>query len=50
MTGIPDFTKVDFATFAPPASLPSGSVEPWFTPEGIAVRPAYGPADLAGPD
>ena len=28
MTGIPDFTKVDFATFAPPASLPSGSVEP----------------------
>src|SRR5437588_70319 len=33
--------------------LPAGRAstsEPWLTPEGIAVKPAYGPDDLAGLD
>jgi methylmalonyl-CoA mutase len=47
MSQIPDFATVPFA---PP---PSGGDAPrsgdvWETPEGIAVKSAYGPADLAG--
>src|SRR5262249_654293 len=34
---------------AAPAA-PAGSAEPWLTPEGIPVKPAYGEADLAGID
>src|SRR5690349_13172598 len=45
MTQFPDFSTLPFADqFAAPA--PAG--EPWQTPEGIAVKAAYGPADLAG--
>ena len=46
MTGFPDFTKLAFDadTAAPqPAAGPT-----WQTPEGIAVKPGYGPADAAG--
>ena len=47
-SGIPDFASVDFRTVAVQRS--AASVPPWLTPEGIAVKPAYGPDDLAGLD
>ena len=47
MTKFPDFAKLPFDAL-PAAALPAG--EPWQTPEGIAVRAAYGPADTAGLD
>src|SRR4029078_2286204 len=31
-------------------ATPSGNAEPWLTPEGILVKPAYGEPDLAGLD
>src|SRR6266704_6773753 len=43
----------DFATLAYDADGPAGPAvtgEPWNTPEGIAVLPAYGPGDTAGLD
>jgi methylmalonyl-CoA mutase len=48
MSRIPDFTKVDFASAAAPAAPAAG--EPWLTPEGIPVKPAYGPDDVKGID
>ncbi|MFN5412312.1 methylmalonyl-CoA mutase family protein, partial [Bradyrhizobium sp.] len=48
MSRIPDFADIAFAPTAAPA--PAGSAEPWLTPEGIPVKPAYGEADLAGID
>jgi methylmalonyl-CoA mutase len=48
MTRVPDFSTVDVAG-ATPATIPARA-EPWLTPEGIAVKPAYGPDDLAGLD
>ena len=47
-SGIPNFANVDFAEVTR-QSRPF-SAEPWLTPEGIAVKPAYGPDDLAGLD
>ena len=47
MTRIPDFAKIDFAPAAAPAAAAG---EPWLTPEGIPVKPAYGPDDVAGID
>ena len=48
MTAIPDFAAIAFAD-VPPA--PASTVtEPWLTPEGIPVKPVYGPDDLAGLD
>ena len=46
MSRIPDFAKVDFAPVPPAAS--GGGAEPWLTPEGIPVKPAYGPDDVEG--
>jgi methylmalonyl-CoA mutase len=46
MSAFPDFTKLAFDADLPPAPAPAA--EPWLTPEGIAVQPAYGPADAAG--
>jgi methylmalonyl-CoA mutase len=48
MTQIPDFGTIAFADIVvpPSPSLP----EPWPTPEGIPVKPAYGPDDIAGLD
>src|ERR1700757_926535 len=48
MSRIPDFANVAFALVASPA--PAGKAEPWLTPEGIAVKPAYSADDLAGID
>ena len=48
MSRIPNFADVAFQPVA--ASAPAGSAEPWLTPEGILVKPAYGEADLAGLD
>src|SRR5215831_1299383 len=48
MTRIPNFADVAFSAVAPPA--PAGSADPWLTPEGIPVKPAYGETDLAGID
>src|ERR1700732_4411862 len=47
MSRIPDFARVDFADTAS-AQMPSAA--PWLTPEGIAVKAAYGPDDLVGLD
>ena len=49
MTQVPDFTAIAYADPAlRPAVLPAA--EPWLTPEGIAVKPVYGPGDLDGLD
>jgi methylmalonyl-CoA mutase len=47
MSRIPDFSTVAFADTAAAAVAAD---EPWQTPEGIAVKPVYGPDDLAGLD
>jgi methylmalonyl-CoA mutase len=48
MTQIPDFGTIAFADIVVP---PNPSLrEPWLTPEGIPVKPAYGPDDIAGLD
>jgi len=44
----PDFSKVPFETERPAAPAPEGL--PWETPEGIAVKPSYSAADVAGLD
>ena len=48
MSRIPNFAAIGFETVA--SAQPSGNAEPWLTPEGILVKPAYGEADLAGID
>ncbi|MFL5295687.1 MAG: methylmalonyl-CoA mutase [Phenylobacterium sp.] len=45
MSRFPDFATLPFDALPP---SPAITGEPWRTPEGIAVKPAYGPADLAG--
>ncbi|MFZ5729694.1 MAG: methylmalonyl-CoA mutase [Pseudomonadota bacterium] len=45
MSAFPDFSQVPFEDVGA-ASAPAG--EPWATPEGVAVKPAYGPGDLEG--
>ncbi|HEY8382803.1 MAG TPA: methylmalonyl-CoA mutase [Microvirga sp.] len=49
MTRIPDFTALPWTPAAAPRSSAPGG-EPWLTPEGIAVKGAYGPEDRAGLD
>jgi methylmalonyl-CoA mutase len=48
MSRVPDFTKIAFADPAMPP--PGAAAAPWLTPEGIAVKPVYGPGDLDGLD
>jgi methylmalonyl-CoA mutase len=48
MSRLPDFTKLDWQEPKAAPALPAG--EPWLTPEGIAVKSAYGEADLNGVD
>jgi len=45
MTRFPDFATLPFDVPLPAA--PPAAGEPWLTPEGLAVKPAYGPADTA---
>jgi methylmalonyl-CoA mutase len=48
MSQLPNFATIDFADTLGPSG--NGSAAPWMTPETIAVKPAYGEADLAGLD
>src|ERR1041384_2680898 len=48
MTSIPNFADVAFESVSPVASTSADA--PWVTPEGIAVKPVYGPGDAAGCD
>src|SRR5215203_2876469 len=52
MAHIPNFATLDFSdAAATAASSVSGDLgNPWLTPEGISVKPAYGPNDVAGLD
>src|SRR5690606_30113784 len=47
MTRLPDFAALDFDAAAPAGAAPAAG-DAWITPEGVAVRPGYGPDDLAG--
>jgi methylmalonyl-CoA mutase len=49
MSRIPDFAGVEFAATSIAAPV-AAAAEPWLTPEGIAVKPVYGPDDVAGLD
>jgi methylmalonyl-CoA mutase len=46
---IPDFSTVELGEPTPPAGTRERA-EPWLTPEGIEVKPAYTAADLDGLD
>jgi methylmalonyl-CoA mutase len=48
MSRIPDFSSIPFS--APPGGGPSPSKTRWATPEGIEIKPLYGPEDLEGLD
>jgi methylmalonyl-CoA mutase len=50
VTGIPNFAEIDWREPLPEFAPRTADVaaEPWLTPEGIAVKPAYGPGDIAG--
>src|SRR6266446_5177746 len=48
MTQIPDFGAIAFTDPTGPAVDATG--ETWLTPEGIQVKPVYGPDDLGGLD
>src|ERR1043165_7163744 len=48
MAAIPNFADVAFKPVD--AALASGAAQPWLTPEGIPVKPAYAPDDLEGLD
>jgi methylmalonyl-CoA mutase len=45
MNRIPDFSALSFAPVTTAAPPPA---EPWLTPEGIPVKPLYGPDDIEG--
>src|SRR6202008_3051707 len=48
MSRVPTFAGIDYSD--PLHAAPAAYGDSWFTPEGIAVKPAYGPADLEGLD
>ncbi len=50
MTRIPTFAEVKFDAGSDAVAATPATAEPWHTPEGIAVRPAYGAGDLAALD
>src|SRR4051812_19188563 len=48
MSKVPDFTTIAFADV--PRTAAPAVAEPWLTPEGIPVKPIYGPQDVADLD
>jgi methylmalonyl-CoA mutase len=48
MSRLPDFSSIGFEPTS--AATGSASGQSWTTPEGIDVKQAYGPADVAGLD
>ncbi|MFO1136467.1 MAG: methylmalonyl-CoA mutase [Rhodoblastus sp.] len=48
MSRIPNFADIAFAPAASAPATPANDAAPWMTPEGIPVKPAYGPADIEG--
>ena len=46
MSRIPNFAEIDWRAAAP--AVPAAAAEAWTTPEGIPVKPLYGPADIEG--
>ncbi|KZL20936.1 Methylmalonyl-CoA mutase large subunit [Pseudovibrio axinellae] len=46
MSLFPDYTQVDYKNCATSASTDTQAT--WHTPEGISVKPAYGPQDIDG--
>jgi methylmalonyl-CoA mutase len=50
VSAIPDFTTVDFGERVLVADTETSAGSMWSTPEGISIKPSYGPADLAGLD
>ncbi|HZW47567.1 MAG TPA: methylmalonyl-CoA mutase family protein, partial [Microvirga sp.] len=50
MTRIPDFSSLGWASASQASPAAQPQAEPWLTPEGIAVKAAYGPEDRAGID
>ncbi|MFG1394611.1 methylmalonyl-CoA mutase [Xanthobacter agilis] len=46
MSQIPNFAAIDWR--APDVAQPASAARSWTTPEGIDVKPLYGPADIAG--
>jgi methylmalonyl-CoA mutase len=46
----PDFTQIALADLPRGAEGPEREGEPWTTPEGIDIKPAYTAADIAGLD
>ena len=48
MSRLPNFAELPFAPAPTPA--PAVAAQDWTTPEGLAVKPVYGPDDLAGLD
>jgi methylmalonyl-CoA mutase len=48
MSSIPNFASVDFAAAATASA--AGGAQPWLTPEGIPVKPAYSADDIQGLD
>ena len=50
MTKFPDFAALDFDAAAASPSAAAGELPAWDTPEGLALKPIYGPEDVAGLD
>src|SRR5437588_7247645 len=48
MSQIPNFAGIAFEPVVSASS--AGAAEPWLTPEGISVKPIYGPDDVKGLD
>ncbi|MCR5879319.1 methylmalonyl-CoA mutase [Phenylobacterium sp. J367] len=48
MTSFPDFSTLPFDADIGPGAAPTAAA--WETPEGVAVKPSYGPADIADLD
>ncbi|MCK0198659.1 methylmalonyl-CoA mutase [Ancylobacter sp. 6x-1] len=48
MSRIPDLSARPWRSPARPGPHPAAGGQPWVTPEGIAVNPVHGPADIEG--